>query len=195
MIPTLQRQVMYFCSTGDSTSGAGGDITGLGTVLVASGGAIVDLLALPERYNMAEPFINVYSTIGTTDASKLVSIVCRLQHGASSAGGDMADFSTGSTGTWPVARNLFTTAETTTMVHWTTGAIMLSSNPGGYDINGANRYLRTVGNVTLSTGYRTSTSTAGSVDNMYVTGGIRLGQCQPEPPANDACSTSTSTST
>ena len=194
-IPTLQRQVLYVCSTGDSTGNAAVDITGLGTALVANGGAIIDRKAFPETYSLAEPYLQVYSTIGSTNADKKVLIDVKLQHGASSAGGDMADYSTGSTGQWPARRTLFTSAETTPMSHWTTEAVNVSSNPGAYDITGASRYLRLVGNVDMSTGYGTSTSTAGSVDNMYVTGGIRLGQPSNEPPANDACSTSTSTST
>lgn len=195
-VPTLERQVVYGCSTGDSSGWAGADMTGLGTVLVASGGAIVDLKAYPERYAMAEPYLQVYSTIGTTEQSKKLKIEVRLQHGASSAGGDMADLSTGSTGSWPQPRTLFSTAQTTTMSSWSTSPIMVASNPGAYDLGGANRYLRLVGNITYGTsGYATSTSTAGSVDNFYVTGGIRLGNGSNEPSAVDACSTSTSTST
>ena len=195
-VPTLERQVIYGCSTGDTSGWAGGDITGLGTVLVASGGAIVDRRAFGETYAMAEPYLQVYSTIGTTEPSKKIVVEVRLQHGASSAGGDMANLSTGTTGSWPQPRTLFSTAQTTTMSSWSTSPIMVSSNPGAYDLGAASRYLRLVGNVTYGTsGYATSTSTVGCVDNLYVTGGIRLGNPSNEPPANDACSTSTSTST
>src|SRR5574343_913379 len=94
------QQKVFTCSTGDVLSGA------------AINGRVIDRLGLGRNriYETAEPFIHVYTTVGSTAADQRVTLSVKLQHGDSSGGGDMADYSTGMTA--PDV-NFRTTAEST----------------------------------------------------------------------------------
>lgn len=124
-------------STADALITAAGETTGFGRV--------IDRLRQPigARFQFAAPQAFVSSTRGSTEADRKITIGARLQHGDSSGGGDMADFSTGSI---QAARQYFTTARTTDMLSWdggeSTGPLYAASNVGVFDLRAAKRYLR-----------------------------------------------------
>lgn len=110
----------------------------------------------------AEPYAYIRTCRGSTAADKRLTLGIRLEHGDSSGGGDMAEYSTGSQ---PATRNFFTTAETTEYSALTTGSLSNTLNgivslPARYDLSGAKRFIRTIVHVgypakatTESTGY------------------------------------------
>jgi hypothetical protein len=172
------QQKTYTCSTGDVASAA------------AINGRVIDRLGLggARIYETAEPSITCYSTVGSTAADKKLTLSIKLQHGDSSGGGDMADYSTGMTN---ADQNFWTTAESTAYQNWSTGT-QFFAHQSWYNVIPAKRYVRPVG-VWTRNGNTTSTA-AGSVDNMYVTLGMRFGGADVDPVATST-STSTSTST
>jgi len=175
----------YTCSTGDALSG------------VALNGAIVDRLGLggsaypiqvrkDDRALVAAPFAFVFSSAFTTAASRQVVIDCQLQHGDSSGGGDMANLSTQDAAT---SRTYWTTAHTTDMLNWTTGAQYLHSNVSDYALDGAKRFLRPV---TIVTKTYNSTVSDGT-DQLKVVQGINFGEFTYAPPTVLSGTTATST--
>ncbi|MFQ5878542.1 MAG: hypothetical protein ACE5JH_12820, partial [Acidobacteriota bacterium] len=143
----------------------GADATGGAAI----NGNIIDRLALGRSYHSATPFM-VGHGLASTAANKKLSIEVKLQHGASSAGGDMADYSTGLI---PAATVFNTSVESSEHSRWTTGAqrVYAPSAAIAYDLRGANRYLREV--ITPTTpGNTTSTAAA---DVLNISGGIAFG--------------------
>lgn len=124
-------------STADTLVCAGAETTGFGRV--------IDRLRQPLGTLYGAVVVNghITSTRGSTEADRKLTIGCRVQHGDSSAGGDMADFSTGST---PSVRTYFSTARTTDMLQWdggeSSGPVYAVSTPGYYDLTAAKRYVR-----------------------------------------------------
>ena len=125
-------------TTGDALITAAGETTGFGR--------IIDRLRQPAggaryQFAVAQAFVN--STRGSTEADRKVTIGVRLQHGDSSGGGDMADFSTGGT---EAARQYFSTARSSDHASWdgseSTGPLYAASDPSVYDLRNAKRYLR-----------------------------------------------------
>lgn len=174
------QQKVYTCSTGDVASGA------------AINGRVIDRLGLGRNriFETAEPFIHSYTTVGSTAADQKTTLSIKLQHGDSSGGGDMADYSTGMQA---ADVNFLTTAMTTTLQNWSTGA-QFWSHDSEYNIIPAKRYIRPVG-VWTHGGSSTSTA-AGSVDYMYATLGVRFsGPDVADQYTGSLSSTSTSTST
>lgn len=173
---TAVQQKVFTCSTGDVLSGA------------AINGRVVDLETLPggRRFRVANPYINVYSTVGSTGADKKTTLAIKLQHGDSSGGGDMADYSTGQQ---PADAAFNTTGDSTTMQNWSTGT-QFYSHAGSYEISAAKRYLRAVG--TWTRGGSSTSTAAGSVDYAFLNMGIAFQEADRDP---SAYSTSTSTST
>lgn len=94
-------------------------------------------------YRGVAPAAYLYACVGSTEANRNLLLDVKLQHGASSAGGDMADFSTGRQ---PATRTWFGTNRTTDQVNWdgslSTGALLAHSNPAYYDLTNAKQYLR-----------------------------------------------------
>lgn len=174
------QQKAFTCSTGDVLSGA------------AINGRVIDRLGLGRNriYETAEPFIHSYSTVGSTASDQRVTLSIKLQHGDSSGGGDMADYSTGMQSQ---DANFRTTAESTAYQNWSTGT-QFWSHDSEYNVIAAKRYVRAVGAWTRG---GTTTSTAvGSVDTQYVTLGIRFGHPDvADSQGGTLSSTSTSTST
>lgn len=172
------QQKAFTCSTGDVLSGA------------AINGRVIDRLGLggARIYETAEPFITAYTTVGSTAADKKLTLSVKLQHGDSSGGGDMADYSTGMTN---ADQNFWTTAESTAYQNWSTG-VQFFAHESWYNVIPAKRYVRPVG-VWTRGGSSTSTA-AGSIDYMYVNLGVRFGGADVDPPTTST-STSTSTST
>lgn len=146
-------------STADSivsTGDLGQIATGAGTKLVSSGGMgtnngrVIDRLRFPigARYGAAVVSAYIASTRGSTEADRKLAVGVKLQHGDSSGGGDLADYSTANQ---PDDRLYFgTSVRTCDMLSWdlgdeSTGAVYAVSNSGYYDLRGAKRYLRVVG--------------------------------------------------
>lgn len=144
---------VYGNATGlDSTSG--GEFSG----------ELIDRLALSPAFTHAQPFL-VGSIAGTTSTGgeRWCSVAVKLQHGDSSGGGDLADYSTGSISD---AVSYYTTqGESTDWRNWTTGAVRVQTSPRPYPLLHAKRFLSVSGTVSMSliaaTGTSTATSSAG----------------------------------
>lgn len=134
-----------------------------GGTYVTANGRIIDRLLQPlgTAFNVAMPSARWYSSLGSTEANRMIGIGVKLQHGDSSGGGDMADYSP-STGGIPEDRAYFSTARSTDHACWdatlSTGVLYAASNPAYYDLRGAKRYIRTVVRVTKN---RVTTETSG----------------------------------
>jgi len=153
-------------------------------------GRLIDRLGdrLTQNYPVAMPAAYLYSTKGSTEVDRKLSLGIKLQHGDSSGGGDLADYSTGSIQDDAV---FFSTARTTDMAAWTTGTLRGTTKPTYYDLRAAKRYIRTV--VTASKN-RVTTETSG--DEAFHVGGVITFLGADSLPANawtSAGSTSTST--
>lgn len=109
-------------------------------------GRTIDRLGAPlgALYNVAMPAAHYQATLGSTEADRQFQIGVRLQHGDSSGGGDMADYSTGFQ---QANRVYFGTGRTTDMLTWdgslSTGSLFATTNPTYYDLRAAKRYIRT----------------------------------------------------
>ncbi len=176
VIGVAVEQRVYTCSTGDVASAA--DING----------RVIDRLGLGGNriFENVSVGVAVYTTVGSTAADKRITLGVRLQHGDSSAGGDMADYSTGSQS---VDKNFFTTAESTAYQNWSTGVTHLS-HQSWYNVIAAKRYVRPVGVVTR--GGSTTSTAASSIDILNATLSLWFNTPDYGPPS---LSTSTSTST
>lgn len=122
-----------------TTGGTAGLTTGFGRV--------IDRTAAPlsALYAVAMPAAEVVSTRGSTEANRQVVVGIKLQHGDSSGGGDMADYSTDNQ---PADRIWFSTARTCDQLNWefsdrSTGTLIACSNPAYYDLRNAKQYIRT----------------------------------------------------
>lgn len=198
-VDAVQR--VFTCSTGDIASGAA--INGAVIDRLGLGGATgVNVLNQAEYVETAEPFCLAWSTYGSTAPNQLVSIQVKLQHGDSSGGGDMADFYTpgGTCSTSPSAgetsylsplRNYFSTAMTSDMRAWTTGAMKYTNNPFSVSLNVAKRFVRAVGFVTKTFG--ATATAAATTDQLNAVLGIRFGGYSYDPPSLGTSSSSTST--
>ena len=108
-------------------------------------------------YQVAIPQVNINSTIGSTEANRLIRLACLLQHGDSSGGGDQAPYSTQSamffsTQSQAFVQNItayFSSARTSDMSNWSTAGSNIESTgpwrgvtrPMTYDLRGAKRYV------------------------------------------------------
>ena len=155
MVHALDQKAVFTCSTGDAQTSS------------AINGQIIDLLSLGtgRDFEAATPYLNVYSTWGSTALDRAITVTIKLQHGTSSAMGDAADYSTAQQA---AARNFFTTAQTTTFASWSTCSFV-GAHSGTYDIRGCNRYIRPVYTLTNDV---TSTTTGANVERLLVEGGI-----------------------
>lgn len=201
----LEDTILITCSALMSTAGSTAakgmlSVQTTADALVATAettafGRIIDRTAFPigTRYQVAAPAAYLHSTRGTTDADAKVTIGVKLQHGDSSGGGDMADYSTGNQ---PDDRQFFSTARSTAHASWdatlSTGEFYGVSNPAYYDLRGAKQYLRVA--VPVSKNSQTTESTGFEQSRVGATltflGGANL------PQADDVTSAfSTSTST
>jgi hypothetical protein len=152
-------------------------------------GAVIDRLALGREYNGCMPF-GTGSGAASTEADAKVTMGIKLQHGDSSGGGDMADFSTQST---PTDAVFGTSAQTTPMDLWTTGAMSVFTRSGVYDLRAAKRYIRPVLTPTIEFN-ATSTTASGNLLNVHT--GVCLLEADEQPdrlPTVGVGTTSTST--
>lgn len=111
-------------------------------------GRIIDRTRFPlgANYIYAAPSASLVSTRGSTEVNRKLAVGVKLQHGDSSGGGDLADFSTANQ---PSDRQYFSSARSTDGQAWdaseSTGTVYAVSNPAVYDLTAAKRYLRVVG--------------------------------------------------
>jgi hypothetical protein len=141
----LEERSFQTCSTGAQVFASTANqlmVAALGTI-TANGRIIDRLYDLPASYSVASPVATLASTRGSTEADRRLTLGVKLQHGDSSGGGDMADYSTGST---PASRNYFSTARSTDHASWdateSTGEVVALANPGYYDIRAAKQFVR-----------------------------------------------------
>lgn len=151
-------------------------------------GSVIDRQVLGRSYSWCSPF-GMASGAASTQVDHKITLGIKLQHGSSSDGGDMVDYSTQSQ---PADVNFFTSAMTTDFTNWTTGAMRGQTLPGVYDLRGANRFIRPVLTPTINFN-ATSTTVAAAL--LSVSGGCVFVNADEEPPRvnTDAYSTSTST--
>lgn len=178
------------CSTANQVLAATGNVSASGTAI---SGRIIDRMSEPfitSRYTVALPYAYVNSTRGSTEADRKITVVLKLQHGDSSGGGDMADYSTGSA---PEDLVLFTSARTTPEWNWTTGPFKAHTKQAYYDLRGAHQFIRAV--VTPTKSKQTTESSGDEAFHLGV-GFMLLGaDSVPQNPWTSRGSTSTSTST
>lgn len=146
------------------TSGAPVVNNAFSSLYTSAAGRVIDRTAPPlgTLYNVAMPAAVINSTRGSTEANRSIMLGIKLQHGDSSAGGDMADYSTNNQ---PADRQYFSTGRTTDMLSWelsgrSTGAFQGATNPAYYDLRGAKRFIRTIVRACLPGRTPTTESTA-----------------------------------
>ena len=151
-------------------------------------GSIIDREVLGRNYTWASPFL-LGSGQASTAVDAKITLAAKLQHGTSSDGGDMTDYSTQNQAADAV---FFTTAMTTSYTNWTTGAGRFQTLPGVYDLRGAGRFIRPVFTPTINFN---ATSTTPAAELLSVSGGVVFMNADEEPPRpnTDVYSTSTST--
>ncbi len=168
-------------------------IVSAGTETTANG-IIIDRLGplVGARYQVAMPAAHYHASAGSTEADRKITIGVKLQHGDSSGGGDMADYSTQNQ---PSNRTYFGTGRTTDMANWdaalSTGALFAQSNPAYYDLRAAKRYLRVAVPV-----YKDKVTTESSGDEPARVGASLMflaGDRLPEVLAKTAYGTATAT--
>lgn len=121
-----------------------------GYTCVSTQAVILDRLAFPiaqAHYEAAVVQSFLISTAGSTEVDRKTGLGVYLQHGDSSGGGDLAEYSTASR----VDDRLYfgTTKRTSDMLSWdygdrSTGQLYAVSHPAYYDLRNAKRYLRVV---------------------------------------------------
>jgi hypothetical protein len=106
-------------------------------------GRIIDRLGVDmlTRYRGVYPAAYLNATRGSTEADRKLTLGIKLQHGDSSGGGDMADYSTGHQ---PVDQTFFTSAQTTPMGSWSTGQFFAQTKQAYYDLTAAKQFIRAV---------------------------------------------------
>lgn len=156
VVNAFPERLMVTCSdylSTTATTGAVGlrgsqttaDVVAIGAAETTVFGRVIDRLRQPlgPLYLAAVAQAYIHSTRGSTEADRKLTIGIRMQHGDSSGGGDMVDFSTGST---PATRTWFSTGRTSDMSVWdgteSTGEVYAASNPGVYPLIGAKRFVR-----------------------------------------------------
>lgn len=199
IVRALQEQELVTCSTfavilastavgvkstaADQTNGVGVN------------GRVIDRLQdiMSQRFYVASPVAFLNATRGSTESNRQLQIGVKLQHGTSSAGGDMVDYSTQDQ---PGYRTYFTTARTSDFKNWTanansTGDFWGSSDMCYYDIRAANRYLRVVAFAfkNLQTTNTSGDENARLSADLVFLGGDRI----PQLVGRDQTSTSTTT--
>lgn len=173
LLPSLEARPFVTCSTGNQApfgTGTTANVVQSSDGAAGVSGRIIDRLSeLVDRYPVAMPFTVLESTKGSTEADRKVTLGVKLQHGDSSGGGDMADYSTGSQ---PSDKSYFSTARTTDMKQWdgtfSTGGMRVASAPAYYDLRAAKRFIR---GVHIASKNRVTTESSGD-EGARVSGGI-----------------------
>lgn len=198
IVQAFKERAVITCSTADlGTSALGPQVA---TVYTATsfGGDIIDRLGVElagRRFHAVAVQAYAYTTLGTTEANCYSQITVRLQHGASSNGGDMADYGFADTTPTPT-RSFGATAMTTPMYMYTTAAVSLVQTPPTiYNLQQAGRFLRTMVSVTKNPA-TTVTSTGWEAMRLGgVLGFLAADELPDRGNTTGAFTTSTSTST
>lgn len=143
-LEAMEARALITCSTGSQSFAGTGVTYQSSNGTTGTQGRVIDRLGdnnsmLTGRYTVAAPAVHLWSSRGSTEADRRLSLGFQLLHGDSSGGGDHVALSTQAD---PETRNFFSTARTTEMTSWTTGLINgISSYPAVYDLRGAGRYI------------------------------------------------------
>lgn len=189
-LQALEDYVVITCSTAGQVQVSTVNVVAAAAETTVNG-RVIDRLGdeLMTRYYYAEPFAYLWATRGSTEADRLLSLGVKLQHGDSSGGGDMAEFSTGSR---PAVRSFFSSVQTTPMASWSTGPIYGQSIPGFYDLRPAKRFIRVTAQPKKN---RVTTESSGD-ESFHVGGGLSFRGADELPDiANSTGVGSTSTTT
>jgi hypothetical protein len=173
-------------STGEIASGAainGEVVDRLGQVFAST-----PQVGKSDFAQVAKPFAWAWTTVGSTEANQQVLIDCKLQHGDSSGGGDMADLSTQENA---VQRVYYSTAYSSVFLAWSTAAKRMHSNVSDYQISSAKRFLRPVTTVTI--GFAATSTVAGAGSLIQVVQGINFDEFTYSPPSTLSFTTATAT--
>lgn len=165
--------------------------------LTTAYGRVIDRLGPPlgTIFDVALPSAKFNASRGSTEANRQIVIGVKLQHGDSSGGGDMADYSTGSQ---PDDRTYFGTSRTTDMLNWqsgglSTGALNATSNAASYDLRAAKQFIR----VAVRIGKNRVTTESSGDEQGRVSASLTLlaGRQAPQPidPSKSPYSTTTAT--
>lgn len=191
-VVAMEERVFITSSTGATVFASTANTVVSG---VAANGRVIDRSTrssspdLPALYTVAMVAGMLNSTRGSTEADRKMTLAVKLQHGDSSGGGDMADYSTGFT---QDDRVYFTTVQTTDMNNWSTAPIVMTTNPTYYDLRAAKRYIRSVLTATKNRG--TTESSGDEQSRVSMTISFMGGDFVKDPPRYiGAGSTSTST--
>ena len=152
----------------------GGDATSGGTIT----GSIIDRYALGRQFTHYQPVASCVHTGNTsTNGAKSFKLDCFLQHGDSSAGGDMAEVNTGLRVDQQV---YFNTGELTTDYKvWTTGTVRGQISGQAYPYStGLKRFIR---GCAIVTKLGLSTATTGA-QNVLADIGVNALRADYEPP-------------
>jgi hypothetical protein len=178
-----------FFSTMHSTANVKSACTTDGLASVVAGRVIDRLgdLYTKDIPLVACPVTFFNSTRGSTQADRKLALGVKLQHGDSSGGGDMADYSTGSQ---PDDKVYFTSARTTAQTYWTTGTFVGQSVASYYDLREAKRFIRAVHSIAINNVTTESTGDEGGRISGAV---VFIAGATPKPDLMGYGSTSTST--
>jgi hypothetical protein len=194
-LEAMESRSLITCSTGSqvfsgSTANSYPSSNGSTGVL----GRIIDRLGdinaqLSQRYAVAAPFVCLWSSRGSTEADRKLTLGLQLQHGDSSGGGDFEALSTEAD---PDDAVFFTSARTTPESNWSTGVLNgFASNPCIYDLRKAKRYL---GVLVKAAKNKVTTESSGDEGARLSAGITFMGAEQlPANPWTSQGSTSTST--
>lgn len=162
-------------------------------------GQVIDRTELGANFQSVDVSLSLQSSWGSTEGvdPRGMSINTWLQHGASSGGGDMANWAPPAT---IAGTNFYTTVDTTDMWKASTyGGRLLNQtlNPGlvvvnTFDLNGAYRYVRSA----FSISRKVATTCTQNVENAWLANMLVFHAADKYPPTTLlSFSTSTSTST
>lgn len=193
IVQAVEERAVVTCSTANQSFAATGNVVQSTTFASGVSGRIIDRFGveLQRLYRVAEPVGYIWTTRGSTEADARLTLFVKLQHGASSCGGDMADYSTGSQAD---DRSFFTTVMATAMGSFSTGQLYGQTNPAYYDLSAAKQFIRAVVGATKN---KVTTESSG-FESARVGAFIRFGGADELPDranTTGAGSTSTSTST
>ena len=179
VVEAVSAQRVFSCTTGDVVSTS------------AINGSVIDRLGLGRLYTIGVPFAVARQVLGSTEVDQKVTIAVKLQHGDSSGGGDMADYTTRNQ---PDDAIFNTSAMTTPIAAWSTDPARMESAEGAYPLVAAKQYVRPVITVTINS----ETTATASGEEVDVSGGIIFEIADENPGrvhGRVPFSTSTSTST
>lgn len=196
--PAFEERSLITCSTGSQVfAGSTANNAPSSTAVSGVAGRVVDRLydlLASTRYQVAFPSAQLYSSRGSTEANRQMTLGVSMQHGDSSGGGDMVAYSTASD---QPSVTFFSTARTSDQLNWdtafgSTGVFQGMSTPATYDLRGAKRYIRMV---VYASKNRVTTESSGDEGARLSGSIVFMGADTLLPPVNPRGPSSTTTST